>query len=61
MTLQDTRVWAIEQLIKKENCLYPKMYECAQIYAEQNGTTQDIDLLYKAWEKYWIHKPTNKL
>ena len=30
---QETRVWAIEQLLRQEGFLDPRMYECADYYA----------------------------
>ena len=29
---QDTRVWALEQLIRLERCLDNRMYDCASVY-----------------------------
>jgi len=64
MTLQETRVWAIQQLLQKEGKLYTHMYECAQIYAETWGEIQDLEKLYKSWECFtrsYGRIPNNRL
>jgi len=45
---QDTRTWAIEQLIKHESCLDPRMYACADCYAS-TFVSQVVDDLYTLW------------
>ena len=43
---QDTRVWAIEQLLREEGFLDPRMYECADYYASD---------MHRIIQKIYIH------
>ena len=61
MSIQETRVWAMTQLLQKEGCLNTSMYECAQMYAETWGDLQDKEKLYKSWECYNHRIPNNRL
>ena len=61
MSIQETRVWALQALLKKEGKLYTQMYECAQQYAELWGDLQDKEKLYKSWECYNHRIPNNRL
>ena len=61
MSIQETRVWAMPQLLQKEGCLYTSMYECAQMYAETWGDLQDKEKLYKSWECFAERIPHNRL
>ena len=45
---QDTRVWAIEQLLRREGFLDPRMYECADYYAS-GYASQNTNDLYTLW------------
>ena len=55
---QDTRTWAIEQLIKKENFLDPRMYACADCYAS-TFVSQVVDDLYTLWMEWKEKNPTD--
>ena len=55
---QDTRTWAIEQLIKKENFLDPRMYGCADCYAS-SYVSQVVDDLYTLWMEWKEKNPTD--
>jgi hypothetical protein len=55
---QDTRVWAIEQLIRYESFLDPRMYECADYYASAYAT-QDTNYLYTLWVEWKIDNPSD--
>ena len=61
MSIQESRVWALQELLKKEGKLYTQMYDCAQIYAETWGDLQDVEKLYKSWECYNHRIPNNRL
>ena len=61
MSIQETRVWALQALLKKEGKLYTQMYECAQQYAELWGDLQDKEKLYKSWECFAERIPHNRL
>ena len=56
MTGQDDRVWCIEQLIKKEGFLDPRMYECAQQCAI-SGRPESKESLYTSWEDWKNRHP----
>ena len=55
---QDTRVWALEQLIRLEAFLDPRMYECAD-YAASAGLVKDKKDLYKLWKEWKEDNPTD--
>ena len=61
MSIQESRVGALQELLKKEGRLYTQMYDCAQIYAETWGDLQDKEKLYKSWECYNHRIPNNRL
>ena len=48
---QDTRVWALEQLIRLESFLDPRMYECADYYTSAYGS-QVVEDLYTLWVEW---------
>ena len=55
---QDIRTWAIEQLIRKENFLDPRMYACADCYASMY-ISQVLDDLYTLWIEWKEKHPTD--
>ena len=55
---QDTRVWALEQLIFKESFLDPRMYACADYYASSYAS-QVLDDLYTLWVEWKNDNPTD--
>tara|TARA_B100000683_G_C12450396_1_gene539888 strand:+ start:1251 stop:1469 length:219 start_codon:yes stop_codon:yes gene_type:complete len=55
---QDIRTWAIEQLIRKENFLDPRMYACADCYASMY-ISQVLDDLYTLWMEWKEKHPTD--
>ena len=55
---QDVRTWAIEQLIRKENFLDPRMYACADCYAS-TYISQVLDDLYTLWMEWKEKHPTD--
>jgi hypothetical protein len=55
---QDARVWCLEQLIRLEGGLDPRMYECAD-YATSSGTVKDPNDLYTLWVEWKGKNPTN--
>ena len=55
---QDIRTWAIEQLIRKENFLDPRMYACADCYAS-TYISQVLDDLYTLWMEWKEKHPTD--
>ena len=54
--MQDTRTWAMEQLIRKENFLDPRMYACADCYAS-TYTSKVLDDLYTLWIEWKANNP----
>ncbi len=56
--LQDTRVWALEQLIRLEKCLDSRMYDCASVYTS-NGVGKNKESLYTLWEGWKLQHPSN--
>ena len=54
--MQDTRTWAIEQLIRKENFLDPRMYACADCYASTH-VSKVLDDLYTLWIEWKANNP----
>ena len=56
--MQDTRTWAIEQLIKKENFLDPRMYACADLYTSLSASQVENDL-YTLWMEWKANNPTD--
>ena len=55
---QDHRVWCIEQLIRYEGCLDPRMYECADYYASAYAS-QVLKDLYTLWVEWKKKNPTD--
>ena len=55
---QDTRTWAIEQLIRHETFLDPRMYACADCYAS-SYVSQVVDDLYTLWMEWKEKNPTD--
>ena len=55
---QETRVWAIEHLIRHEGMLDPRMYECADYYASSYAS-QVVEDLYTLWVEWKTNNPTN--
>jgi hypothetical protein len=55
---QDTRVWAIEQLLILEGFLDPRMYECADYYASAYAS-QIRDDLYTLWTEWKNDNPSS--
>ena len=55
---QDTRTWAMEQLIRHENFLDPRMYACADLYASSSASQVDNDL-YTLWMEWKANNPTD--
>ena len=57
-TQQDARVWALEQLIRYEGCLDPRMYECAD-YVTSQGSVENVNDLYTLWVEWKVDNPSN--
>ena len=55
---QETRVWAIEQLLRHEGFLDPRMYECADYYASSYAS-QVLEDLYTLWVEWKEENPTD--
>ena len=55
---QETRVWAIEQRLRKEGFLDPRMYECADYYASAYAS-QVVDDLYTLWVEWKAEHPSD--
>ena len=55
---QDTRVWAIEQLIRYERFLDPRMYECAD-HAASIYRVKNKETLYTLWTDWKRNHPTS--
>lgn len=55
---QDARVWALEQLLRYEGYLDPRMYECAD-YATSAGLVKDKNDLYTLWVEWKIDNPSD--
>ena len=55
---QETRVWAIEQLLRLEGFLDPRMYECADYYASAYAS-QVSEYLYTLWTEWKEEHPTD--
>ena len=56
--MQDTRTWAIEQLIRHESFLDPRMYACADLYASLSASQVENDL-YTLWMEWKANNPTD--
>ena len=56
--MQETRTWAIEQLIKHESFLDPRMYACADLYASSSASQVENDL-YTLWMEWKENNPTD--
>ena len=48
---QDNRTWILEQLLKNEGYLDPRMYECAD-YCVSNNIINDVKEVLDEWEKW---------
>ena len=48
---QDNRTWILEQLLRTEGYLGPRMYECAD-YCVSAGIKNDVKDVVKAWENW---------
>ena len=55
---QETRTWAIEQLLRHEGFLDPRMYACADLYASSSASQVDNDL-YTLWMEWKANNPTD--
>ena len=55
---QDHRVWCIEQLIRYEGCLDPRMYECAD-HAATIYNVKNKDALYTLWMDWKRNRPSS--
>ena len=55
---QDTRVWALQQLIIKEGFLDPRIYACADYYASSYAS-QVLEDLYTLWVEWKNDNPTD--
>ena len=55
---QDTRTWAIENLIRHESFLDPRMYACADCYASTFVSQVENDL-YTLWMEWKANNPTD--
>lgn len=55
---QNERVWCLEQLIRLEGMLDPRMYECSD-YAASAGLVKDKKDLYKLWKEWKEDNPTD--
>jgi len=55
---QDARVWALEQLIRKEGCLDTRMYECADASTD-SIVGKNKESLYTLWEGWKLQHPSN--
>lgn len=55
---QEDRVWCLEQLIRLEGCLDPRMYECAD-YATSAGLVKDKKDLYTLWVEWKDEHPSD--
>ena len=55
---QETRVWAIEQLLRQERFLDPRMYECADYYASAYAS-QVLEDLYTLWIEWKAEHPSD--
>lgn len=48
---QDNRVWCLEQLLRHEGFLDPRIYECAD-YCASAGIINDVKDVIKEWDKW---------
>ena len=55
---QDTRTWAIENLIRHESFLDPRMYACADHFASVSAS-HTLEDLYTLWVEWKEDNPTN--
>ena len=56
--MQETRTWAMEQLIKHESFLDPRMYACADHYASVSAS-HTLEDLYTLWVEWKDNNPTD--
>ena len=54
---QDNRTWVLEQMLKNEGYLAPRMYECAD-YCTSTGIINDVKDVLKAWENWQKSHPS---
>ena len=55
---QDNRTWILEQLLKNEGFLDPRMYECAD-YCVSAGIINDVKDVIKTWNDWKVSHPSN--
>ena len=55
---QEDRVWCLEQLIRLEGFLDPRMYECADYYASAYAS-QVVEDLYTLWIEWKAEHPSD--
>ena len=53
---QDNRTWILEQLLRTEGYLDPRMYECAD-YCVSAGIINDVKDVVKEWENWCKSHP----
>ena len=56
--MQETRTWAMENLIRHESFLDPRMYACADLYASSSASQVENDL-YTLWMEWKENNPTD--
>jgi len=56
--MQETRTWAMEQLIRHESFLDPRMYACADYFASSSASQVENDL-YTLWMEWKERNPTD--
>ena len=54
---QDKRTWILEQMLRNEGYLDPRMYECAD-YCVGAGIINDVKDVLKAWENWQKSHPS---
>ena len=54
---QDNRTWVLEQMLKNEGYLAPRMYECAD-YCVSTSIINDVKDVLKAWENWQKSHPS---
>ena len=56
--MQETRTWAIENLIRHESFLDPRMYACADYFASISAS-HTLEDLYTLWVEWKDNNPTD--
>ena len=54
---QDNRTWVLEQLLKNEGYLDPRMYECAD-YCASAGIINDVKDVIQEWDRWKSSHPS---